>query len=207
MQTAVFSCHPRVAAAKGPASSLCAFGIPRAPATRGNDKQGFPHSNLTVPAKAETSHLRSRAIGLRYQFEQVTVGVIEIDATAAVEVINFARPLPHKVGVKHHAPVTEAGEPSLEFLLAYQEGAVMRLEFRRINEVNRDPVAGPERNEGAPLRTRLKPQNSREKARGGPFILGRNNDVVELDTQCLLPFAAAQPDPPNPFAAAAPSQR
>src|SRR5216683_8210095 len=110
MQTAVFSCHPRLAAAKGPASSLCAFGIPRAPATRGNDKQGFPHSNLTVPAKAETSHLRSRAIGLRYQFEQVTVGVIEIDATAAVEVINFARPLPHKVGVKHHAPVTEAGE-------------------------------------------------------------------------------------------------
>jgi hypothetical protein len=59
----------------------------------------------------------------------VTIRVVEVNAPAAIEMIDFAGPLTHKIRVKYDTFVTQAGECGFEFLLAYQEGAVMRLDL------------------------------------------------------------------------------
>jgi hypothetical protein len=57
-----------------------------------------------------SSSLGDWAVGLGDQFEQVAVGVVEIDAAAAVEVIDLARPLAAEIRIMCDAGGADAGE-------------------------------------------------------------------------------------------------
>lgn len=73
-----------------------------------------------------SSPLRGRAVGLGDQFEQVAVGVVEIDAAAAIEVVDLARPLAAEVRVVRDAGGADARECGVELGFADQEGIMIR---------------------------------------------------------------------------------
>jgi hypothetical protein len=72
-----------------------------------------------------SSPLRGRAVGLGDQFEQVAVGVVEIDA-AAIEVVDLTRPLAAEVRVVRDAGGVDARECGVELGFADQEGIMIR---------------------------------------------------------------------------------
>jgi hypothetical protein len=62
-----------------------------------------------------------------YLFEQVTVRVVEVDAPAAIEMIDLARPLAPEIRVVLDTAGADAGESSVEFGIADREGIVVIL--------------------------------------------------------------------------------
>src|ERR1700752_1637828 len=75
--------------------------------------------------KPSSSPLGDRAVWARDQFDQVAVRVVEIDAPAAIEMIDLARPLTPEIRVVLDTAGADAGESSVEFGIADQEGIVL----------------------------------------------------------------------------------
>src|SRR5271157_3405643 len=123
-----------------------------------------------------------RAVGAGDQLEQVAVRVVEIDAAPAIKVVDFARPLATKIRVMCDTGRSDAGEGGVELRLADQKGEVSRAEVRRVGKIEGDPVAGLDRDEVTPFRSRLQVQDVGQELGGSPFILCRDNRVVKLDS-------------------------
>src|SRR5262252_3066356 len=71
-------------------------------------RSGFPTSSShSEPA---SSSLGDRAVGLGDQLHQMAVGIVEIDAAAAIEVVDLAQPLAAEVRVVLDAVGADAGE-------------------------------------------------------------------------------------------------
>src|SRR5260221_14463538 len=85
--------------------------------------------------------LRRLAVGPRYELEEVAVGVVEVEATAAIEVVDLAAPVVVEIGVEGDAAGLEAREGGVELGLAHQEGAVLGTDIVGIGVVERHPVA------------------------------------------------------------------
>jgi len=98
-----------------------------------------------------SSPLGDRAVWAGDQFKQVTVRVVEIDAAAAIEMIDLARPLATEICVMLNAGGADAGERRVKLLFAYQEGVVLRAESLGVRKIEGDPVTGLDRYEGAPI--------------------------------------------------------
>ena len=81
--------------------------------------------------------LRHRTIGLGDYLEQVAVGRIEVDAAAAVIMVDFAFSATVVVGVIVDAGGTDAPERAIELVLADEEREMLMAGVGRIGEVER----------------------------------------------------------------------
>src|SRR3954447_21161050 len=84
--------------------------------------------------------LRDWAVGLGDQLHQVAVGIVEIDAAAAVEMVDLARPLAAEIRIVGDARGADAGEGRVEFHLADQEREVSRVEVRGVDKSRVTPL-------------------------------------------------------------------
>jgi hypothetical protein len=115
--------------------------------------------------RAELISPGDRAVWARDQFEQVAVRVVEIGAPAGIEMIDLARPLTPEIRVVLDTAGADAGESSVEFGIADQEGIVLRAEPFGVGKIEGDPVARVDRHEVAPFRSRFRVQNVGEEPR------------------------------------------
>src|SRR6516162_958391 len=156
-------------------------------------------SSLPAPSPAceagnggpNSSALGGRAVGAGDQLEQVAVRVVEIDAAAAIEMIDLTRPLAAEIRVVRDTNGTNASEGGVEFGIADQEGIVLRAEALGVGKIEGDPVARLDRNEVAPFWSRLQVQDVGEELGGSPFVLRRDDRVVQLDTHLSSPSSKA----------------
>ncbi len=95
----------------------------------------------------------------------MTIGIIEVEATAAIEAIYLAWARAVEFDVIFDACPLDAGKYRVEFRLADQERAVLRLEILCLGEVEGDAVAEADGNEMRPLPSRLQSQDFREEPR------------------------------------------
>src|SRR5262245_62852216 len=122
-----------------------------------------------------------------YYFHHVTVGVVEIDAAAAVQMIALAGLGAPRIGVIPDAPRADAGERPVKFGVADKEGVMPRQElFARI-EIQGHAVRCLDRDEMAPFRPRLEIEDIGEELGRDPFVLRRDDRVIEFDTHLALP--------------------
>ena len=106
------------------------------------------------------------------------VRVVEIDAAAAVALIDLARPLATGRRVVPDAAGADARERRVELRLADEERIVLRPEILAIGEIERDAVRGADRREMAPFRTSLQIENVGKKFGGGPSVPRRDDRVI-----------------------------
>jgi len=102
----------------------------------------------------------------------VAVGVFEIKASAAIEVIDLTTPVAVEVGIKYRARVSDTRERRVEFLLTDEEGVVPTAELGGLREVERDAVTRADRDEMRPFRPRLQTEDICEESGRPPFVLG-----------------------------------
>src|SRR6266481_5391501 len=125
----------------------------------------------------------------------MTVRVVEIDAAAAVEVVDFTRPLATEICVMRDASGADAGECRVELGVADQESEVPRVEVRGVGKIEGYPVVGLDRHKVAPFGSCLQVQDVGEELGGCPFVLRRDVRVVQLDTHLCAPLDAAYRTP------------
>src|SRR5271166_1211792 len=156
------------------------------------------HKSSSLPPRAPhagegmggpgSSPLGDRAVWARDQLEQVAVRVVEIDAAAAIEMIDLAGPLAPEIRVVCDTGGANPGESGVELGFADQEGVVLGAEALRVGKIEGDSVPRLDRHEVAPFGSRLQVQDVGEELGGSPFVLRRDDRVVQLDTHLCAPF-------------------
>ena len=84
-----------------------------------------------VPACREQRVRSSRpraaaAVGSRDRFENMTVGILEVDPAAAIPLVDLVPLAATRIGPKGQVPFLNARKYLVEFGLGYQEGVVLR---------------------------------------------------------------------------------
>src|SRR5712691_5702090 len=128
------------------------------------------------PAPDPTGSLRHG-----HQLEHVAVRVLEVDAPAAVPIVELA-----VVETPRRAAVSDAGflhaaEDCVEFGVAHVEGVVMAFERRVVVEQERQRLIHPHRREMVARPGETQAEKAREIAGGGHLVARRHNGVVEHD--------------------------
>src|SRR5215510_14882270 len=88
-----------------------------------------------------------KPIGPGDDFQQMAVSVFEIKAPTAVEMVDLAAPITIEIGIECDAGALDARKRGVEFRFADKERKVLSAELGGIGEVERHPVAGPDRYE------------------------------------------------------------
>src|SRR5271163_5332932 len=109
--------------------------------------------------RGASSPLGDRAVWAGDQLEQMPVRVVEIDAAAAIEVVDLAGPLASEIRVMLDAGGADTGECGVEFGVANQKGVVLRAKALGVGKIEGDSVARLDRDEVAPFRCRLEVQD------------------------------------------------
>jgi hypothetical protein len=147
---------------------------------------GDPEQMQGFPSKAPASVLRcvrETAVGTGDDLHAVAGRVQEVQAAAAVVVVDLARLLHVRVGVVRDPGLPDPLERRVELVVGDEEGVVLRGDRlgRDAGEVQRDAVAGGDRDERAPLDPDFKAQDPRQELGGFPVVPGVNDGVVQLD--------------------------
>src|SRR5271166_745221 len=145
--------------------------------------------------RAGSSPLGDRAVWAGDQLEQVPVRVVEIDAAAAIEVVDLTGPLAPEIRIVLDAGGADTGKGGVELGFADEEGVVLGAEALCVGKIEGDPVACLDRHEVAPFGSRLQIQDVAEELGGSPFVLRRDDRVVQLDTHLCAPFKCGLPHP------------
>src|ERR1700733_7668558 len=103
-------------------------------------------------------------------FHQMTARIVEIDATAPVQMIDLAGFAAPRIGVIPGAQSAYAGERRVELGIADEESIVPRPEFFAGSEIEGHPVSCLERDEIAPFRPRLEIEDIGEELGRFPFV-------------------------------------
>src|SRR6266481_2481173 len=139
------------------------------------------------PARGRSDLLGSVAVGVGDYFHHVTVGVLEIDAATGVQMIDLAGLGAPRIGVIPDALSADAGERRVELDVADKERVMPRTKlFARI-EIEGHAVRRFDRDEMAPFRPRLEIEDIGEELGRYPFVLRRDDRVIEFDTHLVLP--------------------
>src|SRR6516165_6389393 len=139
------------------------------------------------PTRGRSDLLGSVAVGVGDYLHHVTVGVFEIDAATAVQMIDLAGFGTPRIGVITDAPSADAGERRVKLGVADKEGVMSRTKlFTRI-EIERHAVRCLDRDEMAPFRPRLEIENVGKEFGRYPFVPRRDDRVIEFDTHLVLP--------------------
>src|SRR5260370_40031057 len=110
------------------------------------------------------------------------VRVVEIDAGAAIAMVDLAGTLAARRGVMLDALGADAGIRGVELFFADEECIVLRPEILAVGEIEGDAVGGAHRGEMAPLGPGFEVEDVGEEFGRGPSVLRRDDRVVELDT-------------------------
>src|SRR5580700_4190124 len=139
------------------------------------------------PARGRSDLLGPVAVGVGDYFHHVTVGVVEIDAATAVQMIDLAGLGAPRIGVILDALGADAGERGGKFGVADKEGVVPRPEFFARIEIQGHAVSRLNRDEMAPFRPRLEIEDISKELGRDPVVLRRDDRMVEFDTHLVLP--------------------
>src|SRR5580704_16104718 len=121
-------------------------------------------------ARGRSDLLGPVAVGVGDYFHHVTVGVVEIDAATAVQMIDLAGLGAPRIGVILDALGADAGERGVKFGVGDKEGVVPRPElFARI-EIQGHAVSRLNRDEMAPFRPRLEIEDISKELGRDPLI-------------------------------------
>src|SRR5215470_10647498 len=90
---------------------------------------GATRCDASPPKCGRSDLLGPVAVGLSYDFHQVTVGVVEIDAPAAVQMIDLTPLGAPRIGVIPHTLSADARECRVELGVANEEGVMPRPEL------------------------------------------------------------------------------
>ena len=126
-------------------------------------------------------------------------GLEEVDAAAAVVVVDLARPASCRVGPVVEATLDDAAVDGVEVAVVDQEGVVLRCDLPVAGraEVERDAVGGLHLPEVAEVLWRVDPEHLGEPAGRGLGVAPRHDGVVELDGHApSLPTRPADPFAP-----------
>jgi hypothetical protein len=110
--------------------------------------------------------LRDRAIGLRDDLEQMAVGIMEVQAAAAIKMVNLAGAGEVKIRVEFDARLLNPLERHVKLHVADEERVMPRSNFAALREIQRHAVARAHGQERAPFRSDLKSEDAREETRG-----------------------------------------
>src|SRR5215472_157674 len=150
-------------------------------------RNGERRQSALTPKSQRSDLLRPITVRMSDDFHQVAAGIVEINTAPAVQVIDLARLGAARIGVVPGALGTDAGEGRIELGVADQEGVMPRAElFPRI-EIEGHTVGCLDRDEMAPFRSRLKAEDIGKKLGRGPFVLRRDDRVIEFDAHLVLP--------------------
>src|SRR5215471_1968768 len=140
-----------------------------------------------APARSRSDLLGPVAVGVRDYFHHVTVGVIEIDAATAVQMIDLAGLGSARIRVIPDALSANTGERRVELGVADKERVMPRTKlFARI-EIEGHAVRCLDRDEMAPFWPRLEIEDIGEELGRHPFVFRRDDRVIEFDTHLVLP--------------------
>src|SRR6266446_6792423 len=138
-------------------------------------------------ARGRSDLLGPVAVGVGDYLHHVTVGVVEIDAATAVQMVDLAGLGAPRIGVIPDALSADAGERRVELGVADKERVMPRTKlFARI-EIEGHAVRRLHRDEMAPFRPRLEIEDIGEELGRDPFVLRRDDRVIEFDTHLVLP--------------------
>src|SRR2546430_14994403 len=137
----------------------------------------------------------SAAVGAGDDFEEVVVGAGEVDAAAAVAVIDLPGLVLGGIGPEVGAGAGDPSEDVVELGFAHQEGVVLERELTVVAigvEVEVDTVRRPDLPEGPEARGLGQAEQRGEPVSGALSVSGRDDRVVQLDRH-----AASLPDGPR----------
>src|SRR5690242_15142073 len=95
------------------------------------------------------------AVGLRYQFQHVAVRVLEIDAAAAVKMVDFTASLAVRVSIERAARIADARKGGVEFGITDEKCKMLWRRLGGIGKVKRDAVGDAHGYKPAPFRPGL----------------------------------------------------
>src|SRR6516225_5037220 len=145
------------------------------------------HAARRRRARGRSDLLGPVAVGVGDYFHHVTVGVVEINAATAVQMIDLARLGAPRIGAIPDALRADAGERGVELGVADKEREMPRTKlFARI-EIEGHSVRSLHRDEMAPFRSRFEIEDIGEEFGRDPFVLRRDDRVIEFDTLLVLP--------------------
>src|SRR3974377_657721 len=121
------------------------------------------------------------------------IRIVEIDAAATIEMVDLTGPLAAEIRVVLDTGGADAGKRGVEFSVADQESVVLRAEALGVGKIEGDAVWGFDRHEVGPLRSCFEVQDTGEKFGRSPFVLRRDDRVVELDTHFCPPVQSILP--------------
>src|SRR5215813_4094420 len=161
----------------------------RAPMARHRPRRHASHPKRVFCPCGAPSRARGRsdllwavAVGVGDYLHHVTVGVLEIDAATAVQMIDLAGLGTPRIGVITDAPSANAGERRV----ADKERVMSRTKlFTRI-EIEGHTVLCLDGDEMAPFRPRLEIEDISEEFGRHPFVLRRDDRVIEFDTHLVF---------------------
>src|SRR5204862_1303237 len=114
--------------------------------------------------------------------------VVEIDAATAVQMIDLAGLGAPRIGVIPDALSANAGERRVELGVADKEGVMPRTKLFARVEIEGHAVRRLDRDKMAPFRPRLEIEDIGEEPGRYPFVLRRDDRVIEFDTHLVFPF-------------------
>src|SRR5207244_1510917 len=115
------------------------------------------------------------------ELEQVAVGVLEVDAAAAIEVVDRVRLGQGGVGPDVDSAVGEARQRGVEVAIGDEEGVVLRREVVLVVHVVEGDSANLYGDERAALVADGKVGDAAEEGGAGLLVAGVDDGVVELD--------------------------
>src|SRR5579883_1627822 len=121
------------------------------------------------------------SVGGGDQLHEMAIGIVEVDAPAAIEVVDLAGLGVAGAGVDGDALLAQPLDARVELGVAHQKGPVLRTEIVAVGEVEGDAVIGLDGDEAAPRRRVGDAQDIVQEPGGGMLVPGRDDEVVELD--------------------------
>ena len=121
----------------------------------------------------------------------VTVGVGEVEASAAIAGVDFARVRVGGIGVVGDACGTDSVEDGIEVVVADEERAMLRMELLGVVVVERDAICHLDRHEVTDLPWWVHAEDRGEKTRRTDLVSAGDDDVVQLDRHRHLALSPA----------------
>src|SRR6516162_404081 len=134
-----------------------------------------------APVKSRNRKGAARSLRHGHQLEDMAVGVLEVDAAAAVPIVELAVvEAPGRAAVAQALRFDPAEDP-VELAVIDVERIVMAVETALLVKQQSERVVEVYRREVAGRAFEAQPEDTREEARGGFLVVGRHNGVVQGD--------------------------
>src|SRR5215831_4960538 len=115
-----------------------------------------------------------------HQLENVSAGIVKVDAPAAVPVVELSVPIPW-VAAERESRLPHPLQNGVELLVAHMKRIVMSVEILGIVKIERQRLIDADWRKVTTLLFVLQPKDLREKARRGLLVARRHDRVIQRD--------------------------